>query len=112
MIRMLFLSVALALLVLLPVDASAQPKPPAPPAAPLMTSDAPNLEKLLAIGVGVLAGVVAVETFGGADAMTLLAGVAGGYLAAWWYESGARATLRQPTAVTAAWIPGDLALAR
>ena len=113
MIRSLLIGVALALLVLLPVGASAQPKPPAPPAQ-AQTADGVNLDKIVAVGVGVLVGVLAAEALGGADALTLLAGVAGGYVGAWWYDSGdrVRANLRQPTAVAAAWQPGELALAR
>jgi hypothetical protein len=113
MIRRLLIGVALALLVLLPVGASAQPKPPAPPAQ-AQTADGVNLDKIVAVGVGVLVGVLAAEALGGADALTLLAGVAGGYVGAWWYDSGdrVRANLRQPTAVAAAWQPGELALAR
>ncbi len=113
MIRRLLIGIALALLVLLPVGASAQPKPPAPPAQ-AQTVDGINLDKIVAVGVGVLVGVLAAEALGGADALTLLAGVAGGYVGAWWYDSGdrVRANLRQPTAVAAAWQPGELALAR
>jgi hypothetical protein len=112
MVRRLLIGVALALLVFLPVNASAQPKPPSPPAQ--ITLDGPGLDKVVAIGVGVLVGVLAAEALGGADALTLLAGVAGGYVGAWWYESGdrVRANLRQPTAVAAAWLPSELALAR
>jgi hypothetical protein len=114
MVRRLVIGVVLALLVLLPVTASAQPKPPAPPAQSQATGDGPALDKIVAIGVGVLVGVLAGEALGGADALTLLAGVAGGYVGAWWYDSGdrLRANLRQPTAVAAAWQPSELALAR
>jgi hypothetical protein len=115
MFRKLLIGVALALLVLLPVTASAQPKPPAaPPAQAQATGDGLNLDKIVAVGVGVLVGVLAGEALGGADAITLLAGVAGGYVGAWWYDSGdrVRASLRQPTAVAAAWRPSELALAR
>jgi hypothetical protein len=114
MFRRLFIGVALALLVLLPVTASAQPKPPAPPAQAQVAGDGLALDKIVAIGVGVLVGVLAGEAIGGADAITLIAGVAGGYVGAWWYDSGAnvRANLRQPTAVAAAWQPSELALAR
>src|SRR5260221_60264 len=113
MIRRLLIGIALALLVLLPVGASAQPKPPAPPAQ-AQTVDGINLDKIVAVGVGVLVGVLAAEALGGADALTLLAGVAGGYVRAWLYDSGHRvlANLSQPTAVAAAWQPGELALAR
>jgi hypothetical protein len=117
MFRRLVIGVALALLVLLPVTASAQPKPPAPAAPPAQmqaAGDGLALDKIVAIGVGVLVGVLAGEAIGGADAITLIAGVAGGYVGAWWYDSGAtvRANLRQPTAVAAAWRPSELALAR
>lgn len=114
MVRRFVIGVALALLVLLPVGASAQPKPPAAPPAQAQTADGPNLDKIVAIGVGVLVGVLAGEALGGADAITLLAGVAGGYVGAWWYDSGdrVRANLRQPTAVAATWRPSELALAR
>jgi hypothetical protein len=114
MVRRLVIGVALALFVLLPVTASAQPKPPAPPAQTQGTGDALALDKIVAIGVGVLVGVLAAESIGGADALTLIAGVAGGYIGAWWYDSGAvvRANLRQPTAVAAVWQPSELALAR
>jgi hypothetical protein len=114
MFRRLLIGVALALLVLLPVTASAQPKPPAPPAQTQVAVDGLPLDKIVAIGVGVLAGVLAAEAIGGADALTLIAGVAGGYVGSWWYDSGAnvRASLRQPTAVAAAWQPSELALAR
>jgi hypothetical protein len=114
MVRRLLIGVALALLVFLPINASAQPKPPAPPAQTQATSDGPGLDKIVAIGVGVLVGVLAGEALGGADALSLLAGIAGGYVGAWWYESGdrVRANLRQPTAVAAAWRPSELTLAR
>jgi hypothetical protein len=116
MIRRLLLSVALALLVLLPLDASAQPKPPSPSAPPpsQVLGDGLNLDKLVVIGVGVLVGVVAAEAIGGADAVQLLAGLAGGYLGAWWYESGDRVRIgvRQPTATSAVWSGGKLALAQ
>lgn len=117
MVRRLVIGVALALLVLLPVTASAQPKPPASPTPPAQTqaaSEGPGLDKIVAIGVGVLVGVLAGEALGGADALTLLAGVAGGYVGAWWYDSGdrVRVNLRQPTAVAAAWRTSELTLAR
>jgi hypothetical protein len=114
MVRRLLIGVALALFVFMPLAASAQPKPPSPPGQTQATGDAPNLDKIVAIGVGVLVGVLAGEALGGADALTLLAGVAGGYVGAWWYDSGdrVRANLRQPTAVAATWRPSELALAR
>jgi hypothetical protein len=114
MIRRLLLSVALALLILLPLDASAQPKPPAAPAPSQVLGDGLNLDKIVVIGVGVLVGVIAAEAIGGADAVQLLAGLAGGYLGAWWYESGDRVRIgvRQPTATSALWSGGELAVAQ
>src|SRR5437763_17019825 len=117
MVRRLVIGVALALLVLLPVTASAQPKPPASPTPPAQTqaaSEGPGLDKIVAIGVGVLVGVLAGEALGGADALTLLAGVTGDNVGAWWYDSRnhMRVNHRQPKAVAAAWPPIELTVAR
>jgi len=110
----LFLAIALAFLVLPALDASAQQKTPAPPAQSQPAADnGLTTERLTAIGVGVLAGVVLGEVIGGSEVLKLVGGVAGGYVGAWWYDSNdsrARAGLRQPTA--AAWRPERLAFAQ
>jgi hypothetical protein len=109
----LFFIVALAFLVLPALDASAQQKTPAPPAQAQPADNGLTTERLTAIGVGVLAGVVLGEVIGGSEILKLVGGVAGGYVGAWWYDSNdsrTRAGLRQPT--VAAWRPERLAFAQ
>ena len=102
--RNLILVAALALLVLSPFAASAQPKgapaPAAPPAAEGVSSN-----KILAIGVGALLGAVAGQAIVAGEGLTLIGGAAGGLLAAWWYEVGTsgpiRAAMREPAGAPA-----------
>jgi hypothetical protein len=109
----LLLAIAMAASLLLPFGASAQQAPP-PQSQPVL--DGGNAGKLLAIGVGVIAGVAVAEAIGVVDTASLLGGVVGGYLAAWWYDSSSdggrmRANVRQPTAASAVWRLEQLALA-
>ena len=80
---------AFALLLLSPLTAAAQqrtaPAQPAP-AAPAATAEVSSA-KVLAIGVGALLGVVAANALVAGEGVTLVGGVAGGLIAAWWYES-------------------------
>jgi hypothetical protein len=77
---------AFALLLLSPLTAAAQqraaPAQPAPPPAAGVSSG-----KVLAIGVGALLGVVAANALVAGEGVTLVGGVAGGLIAAWWYEN-------------------------
>lgn len=79
---------ALTLATCLPVAAHAQQqsKPP-PPAHEAMGHHAGfDGHKMLAIGVGVVAGAVIVGSTIGMRTATILGGVAGGLLANWWYN--------------------------
>jgi hypothetical protein len=83
---------ALALLLLSPLTAAAQqraapvqPVQPAPPAASAAAEVSSG--KVLAIGVGALLGVVAANALVAGEGVTLVGGVAGGLIAAWWYEN-------------------------
>lgn len=110
------LGVALAASFLLSFGASAQPAAPPPPSQSQPAADGGGGGKLVAIGVGVIAGVAVAEAVGVVDTASLLGGVVGGYLAAWWYDSLSdaarmRSNMRQPTAASAAWRPEQLALA-
>ncbi len=101
----LLLGIALAVSLLLPIGASAQQAPTAPSQP---ATDGVNTGKLVAIGVGVIAGVAVAEALGVVDTASLLGGVVGGYLAAWWYDSSnksmnTRVSVRQPTAASATW---------
>jgi hypothetical protein len=112
--RLLLVGIALAVSLLLPIGVSAQQAPTAPPQAQ-PTTDGVNTGKLVAIGVGVIAGVAVAEALGVVDTASLLGGVVGGYLAAWWYESSnksmnTRVSVRQPTAASATWRAERLAL--
>jgi hypothetical protein len=109
----LLLAIAVAVSLLLPFCASAQQAPPAQ-SQPAPEGGTPG--KLLAIGIGIVAGVAVAEAIGVVDTASLLGGVVGGYLAAWWYDSwsdGGRipASVRQPTAASAVWRSEQLALA-
>jgi hypothetical protein len=85
--RNLMLVAALALLVLSPLAATAQPKATPAPAAP-STAQGVSSNRLLAIGIGALLGVAAGQAIVAGEGITLVGGVAGGLLAAWWYEVG------------------------
>jgi hypothetical protein len=113
MYRLLF-AVAIAVSLLLPFDASAQQAPPPSQSQPALESGSTG--RLVAIGVGVIAGVAVAEAIGVVDTASLLGGVVGGYLAAWWYDSSndggrMRTNVRQPTAASAVWRSETLALA-
>ena len=110
----LLLAIAVAVSLLLPYGASAQLAPPTAQSQPAPESG--NAGKLLAIAIGIVAGVAVAEAIGVVDTASLLGGVVGGYLAAWWYDSssdGGRmpASVRQPTAASAVWRSEQLALA-
>jgi hypothetical protein len=114
--RNLILVGAFALLLLSPLTAAAQQKAaPAAPAIPPTIEGVPTA-KVLAIGVGVLAGAVAVEAIVGGEVVAVVGGVAGGLLAAWWYDHSnggtARAALREPAGAPALARAERLALAR
>jgi hypothetical protein len=98
--RNLMLAVVLALSALAPLSASAQQRPAQAPSAPTLSVEGISSAKILAIGIGAVLGVVAVEAILAGDTVGLLGGVAGGVLAAWWYDSASgspsRAALRQP----------------
>lgn len=101
-----FLGVALALLVLLPFDASAQQQkaPPAQP-QPQQTIEGVSTSKILAIGFGALLGVIAADAIILGDGVALVGGVVGGLAAAWWYDNAGdvgagRASMRQPAALS------------
>ena len=98
--RNLMLAVVLVLSALVPLSASAQQKPVQAPSAPTLSVEGLSSAKILAIGIGAVLGVVAVEAILAGDTVGLLGGVAGGVLAAWWYDSASgspsRAALRQP----------------
>jgi hypothetical protein len=105
--RNLILAGALALLVLSPLSAAAQQRAAPAPAAPA-TIEGVSSAKVLAIGFGALLGAVAANALVAGEGVTLVGGVAGGFLASWWYDnsnSGAtRAAMREQ--------PGSPALAR
>jgi len=98
--RNLMLAVVLVLSALVPLSASAQQKPVQAPSAPTLSVEGISSAKILAIGIGAVLGVVAAEAVLAGDTVGLLGGVAGGVLAAWWYDSAggspSRAALRQP----------------
>ena len=98
--RNLMLAVVLVLSALVPLSASAQQRPAQAPSAPTLSVEGISSAKILAIGIGAVLGVVAVEAILAGDTVGLLGGVAGGVLAAWWYDSASgspsRAALRQP----------------
>ena len=99
--RNLMLAVVLVLSALVPLSASAQQRPAqAAPSAPTLSVEGLSSAKILAIGIGAVLGVVAAEAVLAGDTVGLLGGVAGGVLAAWWYDSASgspsRAALRQP----------------
>jgi hypothetical protein len=98
--RNLMLAVVLVLSALVPLSASAQQKPVQAPSAPTLSVEGLSSAKILAIGIGAVLGVVAAEAVLAGDTVGLLGGVAGGVLAAWWYDSASgspsRAALRQP----------------
>jgi len=110
----LLLGMAIAVSLLLPFGASAQQA--SPPGQTPPTIEGVNTGKLLAIGVGVVAGIAVAEAIGVVDTASLLGGVVGGYLAAWWYDSSndggrLRANVRQPAAALAVWRSERLAMA-
>lgn len=108
--RNLILAGALGLLVLLPWSASAQ-QAAAPP-----TIEGVSSAKVLAIGFGALLGAVAAQALVAGEGVTLVGGVAGAVLGAWWYDNSSagpvRAALREPVAAPALARAEHLALAR
>ena len=98
--RNLMLAVVLVLSAMVPLSASAQQRPAQAPSTPTLSVEGISSAKILAIGIGAVLGVVAVEAILAGDTVGLLGGVAGGVLAAWWYDSASgspsRAALRQP----------------
>ena len=114
--RNFVLAVMLVLLALMPFTASAQQRPAQAPSAPALTIEGISSAKILAIGIGAVLGVVAAEAVLAGDTVGLLGGVAGGVLAAWWYDSAgtgpSRAALRQPAVAPIPARAESLALAR
>jgi hypothetical protein len=97
--RKLLLASVLVLLFLVPHGASAQ-SAAAPPA-----QNAPEIgtAKVLAIGIGAILGAAAAQAIVVGDGVALVGGIAGGVIAAWWYQSeeggkpaGLRQSLYQP----------------
>ena len=100
---------AFLLIGMLPLAASAQPRPPMPPAAPAPVSGevTVNLTKIVAIGAGVVIGAVVLEALAAGDAAVLAGGIIGGFVGAWWYDNNqgdgmSRMVMRQPAAMTIA----------
>jgi hypothetical protein len=92
--RKLLLASLLALLFLVPHGALAQPA-----GAPTQNTPEISTAKVLAIGIGVILGAAAAQAIVVGDGVALVGGIAGGVIAAWWYQSaegGKRAGLRQP----------------
>src|SRR5712691_7131414 len=85
--RNLILVGALALLVLSPLTAAAQQRAAPAPVAPAPTNEGISSSKILAIGAGAILGVVAAQAIVAGEGLTLVGGVAGGVLAAWWYDN-------------------------
>jgi len=114
--RNLMLAVVLVLAALVPLPASAQQRPAQAPSAPTISVEGISSAKILAIGIGAVLGVVAAEAVLPGDTDGLLGGVAGGILAAWWYDSASggpsRAALRQPAVAPIPARVEHLALAR
>jgi hypothetical protein len=113
--RYLILVGAFALLVLSPLTASAQQKAVQTPTIPPTIEGVPT-NKVLAIGVGVLAGAVVGDVLIGSDIIAVLGGAAGGFIAAWWYEnsngSATKAAMREPAGAPMLARAERLALAR
>ena len=111
--RNLILVGALALSVLSPVTAAAQQK--AAPAIPA-TIEGVSTAKVIAIGLGAILGAAATEALVAGEGVALVGGIAGGLVAAWWYDNSnggpARAALRQPAAAPGLAQAERLALAR
>jgi hypothetical protein len=108
--RSLILAGALALSVLSPWSASAQQQVAVPP-----TIEGVSSAKVLAIGFGALLGAVAAQALVAGEGVTLVGGLAGGVLGAWWYDNSSapvRAALREPAAAPALASAERLALAR
>jgi uncharacterized membrane protein YebE (DUF533 family) len=87
--RNLVLAGAFALLVLSPLTAAAQQRPgPGPaPVAPPAAAEGVSTAKMLSIGIGALLGAVAAQAIVAGEGVTMVGGVGGGLLAAWWYEN-------------------------
>ncbi|HEV2337186.1 MAG TPA: hypothetical protein VGS13_16885 [Stellaceae bacterium] len=84
--RNLILVGALALLVLSPLTAVAQPKAAPAPAFPQAAAGVSS-SKVLTIGIGALLGAIAANALVAGEGVTLVGGAAGGVLAAWWYDN-------------------------
>lgn len=92
--RKLLLGSVLVLLFLVPLGASAQSA-----AAPAQKSAEVGTAKVLAIGIGAILGAAAAQAIVVGDGVALVGGIAGGVIAAWWYnqstEGAGPASLRQ-----------------
>ena len=109
--RSLMLVGALVLMAMTALPAAAQQKPAPAPAAAV---EGISASKVLAIGIGVILGVVAAEAVASGEGVTLVGGAVGGLLGAWWYDNGgslSRAALRQPDGVPTLARAEQLALA-
>lgn len=106
--RKLTLVAVLLLVATLPFTASAQPRPPGPPAAPAPSGEVMlNVSKLVTIGAGVIIGAVVLEALAAGDAAVLAGGLLGGFIGAWWYDNNQgdgmpRMMMRQSAAMTVA----------
>ncbi len=85
--RNLILVGALALLVLSPLTAAAQPKAAPAPAPAFPQAAGVSSSKVLTIGIGALLGAIAANALVAGEGVTLVGGAAGGVLAAWWYDN-------------------------
>jgi uncharacterized membrane protein YebE (DUF533 family) len=85
--RNLVLVGAFALLVLSPLTAAAQQRPGPAPVAPPAAAEGVSTAKMLSIGIGALLGAVAAQAIVAGEGVTMVGGVGGGLLAAWWYEN-------------------------
>lgn len=92
--RKVLLGSLLALVLLAPVGASAQSA-----AAPPQQGSEVGTAKVLAIGIGAVLGAAAAQAIVVGDGVALVGGIAGGVIAAWWYnqstEGAKPASLRQ-----------------
>jgi hypothetical protein len=80
--RKLLLASLLVLLFLVPHGALAQPA-----AAPPQNAPEIGTAKVLAIGIGAILGAAAAQAIVVGDGVALVGGIAGGVIAAWWYQS-------------------------
>ena len=83
--RKLTMVLAIALIGLLPVSATAQEQAPPPPSAEMVNEI--DTVRLLVIGTGILAGAFAMDALIATDLSILAGAVVGGVLTDWWYRS-------------------------